>query len=378
MAAKNRSAKPCSAHYPEQQERKKEIYSIRISYIFIKVKYMCTGHLRGGGDIHAETNRCIPEAVNQRSILLEFARVPLTCKTTVDVRMKTSERIIELLLFLSAATAVMVVALIIIFLLKEGLPVLIKVGIANFCLGMDWNPISMTGEPSYGIFPMIVASFYVAIGSLIIAVPLGLSCAVFLAEIAPSWARSILKHAIELLVGIPSVILGFIGLVLLVPFIRDHFGGWGFSILTGSIILAIMALPRIISISDDAIRSVPREYKEASLALGATHWHTIRKVILPSARSGIVAAVILAMATSIGETMAVVMVTGNPSILPAPIYDILDPVRPMTSNIVLEMGYATGDHASALFATGIVLFVVVAVLNVISHRALKSKMGTRR
>lgn len=292
--------------------------------------------------------------------------------------MKTSERIIEILLFLSAATAVMVVALIIIFLLKEGIPVLAKVGVANFCLGMNWNPIAIAGEPSYGIFPMIVASFYVAIGSLIIAVPLGITCAVFLAEIAPSWARSILKHAIELLVGIPSVILGFIGLVLLVPFIRDHFGGWGFSILTGSIILAIMALPRIISISDDAIRSVPREYKEASLALGATHWHTIRKVILPSARSGIVAAVILAMATSIGETMAVVMVTGSPSILPDPIYDILDPVRPMTSNIVLEMSYATGDHASALFATGIVLFVVVAVLNIISHKALKSKMGTRR
>jgi phosphate transport system permease protein len=294
------------------------------------------------------------------------------------MRMKTSERIIELLLFFSAATAVTIVALIIIFLLKEGLPVLVKVGIIDFCLGMKWNPIAIAGEPSYGIFPMIVASFYVAIGSLIIAVPLGLACAVFLAEIAPSWARSILKHAIELLVGIPSVILGFVGLVLLVPFIRDHFGGWGFSILAGSIILAIMALPRIISISDDAIRSVPREYKEASLALGATHWHTIRKVILPSARSGIVAAVILAMATSIGETMAVLMVVGNTPILPAPIYDILDPVRPMTSNIVLEMSYATGDHASALFATGIVLFIVVAVLNVISHRALKSKMGTRR
>ncbi len=292
--------------------------------------------------------------------------------------MKTSERIIEILLFLSAATAVLIVALIIIFLLKEGLPIFIKVGIVDFCLGMNWNPIAIAGEPSYGIFPMIVASFYIAIGSLIIAVPLGLACAVFLAEIAPSWVRSMLKHAIELLVGIPSVILGFIGLVLLVPFIRDHFGGYGFSILAGSIILAIMALPHIISISDDAIRSVPREYKEASLALGATHWHTIRKVILPSARSGIVAAVILGMGNSIGETMAVLMVAGNTPILPAPLYDILDPVRPMTSNIVLEMGYATGDHASALFATGIVLFIVVALLNGISHRALKSKMGTRR
>jgi phosphate transport system permease protein len=220
-----------------------------------------------------------------------------------------------------------------------------KIGVVDFCLGMRWNPIAIVGEPEYGIFPMIVASFYVAIGSLIIAVPLGIACAIFL---------------------------------VLVPFIRDHFGGWGFSILAGSIILAIMALPHIISITDDAIRSVPREYKEASLALGATHWHTIHKVILPSARSGIVAAVILGMGNSIGETMAVLMVTGNVAMLPEPLYDLLDPVRPMTSNIVLEMNYATGDHASALFATGIVLFIVVAFLNGISHKALKSRMGTRR
>ena len=291
---------------------------------------------------------------------------------------KIGERIIEAFLFISAATAVTVVAMILIFLLREGLPLIVKVGIIDFCLGMRWNPIAMTGVPEYGIFPMIVGSFYVAIGSLILAVPFGLACAVFLAEIAPSWARSVLKHAIELLVGIPSVILGFVGLVLLVPFIRDHFGGWGFSILTCSIILAIMALPRIISVSDDAIRAVPKDYKEASFALGATHWHTIRKVILPSARSGIVAAVVLAMATSIGETMAVLMVAGNVSMLPSPIYDILDPVRPMTANIVLEMNYATGDHTQALFATGIVLFIVVAMLDIISHKALKSRMGTRR
>jgi|LGVF01.1.fsa_nt_gb phosphate transport system permease protein len=291
---------------------------------------------------------------------------------------KISEKIIEMLLFASAATAIIIVALILIFLLKEGLPILTKVGIIDFCLGMRWNPIAMVGEPTYGIFPMIIGSFYVAIGSLVLAVPFGIACAVFLAEIAPSWARSLLKHSIELLVGIPSVILGFVGLVLLVPFIKDHFGGHGFSILAGSIVLAIMALPHIISVSDDAIRSVPKAYKEASLALGATHWHTIRKVILPSARSGIVAAVVLGMGNSIGETMAVLMVAGNVSMLPAPIYDILDPVRPMTANIALEMSYATGDHACALFATGIVLFIVVAILNVISHRALKSRMGVER
>ncbi|HIE30860.1 MAG TPA: phosphate ABC transporter permease subunit PstC [Methanosarcinales archaeon] len=291
---------------------------------------------------------------------------------------KLGERIIEAFLFISAVTAITTVALILIFLLREGLPILAKVGIVDFALGMRWNPIAMTGEPSYGIFPMIVGSFYVAIGSLIMAVPFGIACAVFLAEIAPEWARSILKHAIELLVGIPSVILGFVGLVLLVPYIRDHLGGWGFSILTCSIILAIMALPRIISISDDAIRAVPKDYKEASLALGATHWHTIKKVILPSARSGIVAGVILAMATSIGETMVVLMVAGNVSMLPSPIYDILDPVRPMTSNIVLEMNYATGEHTQALFATGVVLFIVVAILDAISNKVLKSRMGVER
>ena len=294
------------------------------------------------------------------------------------MRRETSERVIEILLFLSAATAISIVALILIFLLKEGLPLIAKVGITDLCLGMDWNPLPITGEPSYGIFPMIVGSFYVAAGSLVMAVPFGIACAIFLAEIAPSWARSVLKHSIELLVGIPSVILGFIGLVLLVPFIRDHFGGCGFSILAASIVLAVMALPRIISISDDAIRAVPREYKEASLALGATHWHTIRKVILPGARSGIVAAVILAMGGSIGETMVVLMVTGNVPMLPSPIYDILDPVRPMTSNIVVEMSYATGDHERALFATGIVLFIVVAVLNAISHRVMRSRKGVRR
>lgn len=291
---------------------------------------------------------------------------------------KIREKIIEAFLFISAATAISIVAAIIIFLLKEGLPLIAKTGIIDFCLGMKWNPIAIVGVPEYGIFPMIIGSFYVAAGSMIIAVPLGIACATFLAEIAPEWARSILKHAVELLVGIPSVVLGFFGLVLLVPFIRDHFGGCGFSILACSIILAIMALPHIISISDDAIRAVPREYKEASLALGATHWHTIRKVILPSARSGIIAGIILGMGNSIGETMAVLMVAGNVAMLPSPIYDILDPVRPMTSNIVLEMGYATGDHERALFATGIILFIVVAILNAISHKVLKSRMGTRR
>ncbi|MGP8321572.1 MAG: phosphate ABC transporter permease subunit PstC [Methanosarcinaceae archaeon] len=288
------------------------------------------------------------------------------------------ERVIEALLFISAVTAVVIVLLIVVFLFREGAPFLLKYGIHNFCLGMDWNPIAMDGEPSYGIFPIIIGSIYIAAGSLVLAVPLGLGCAVFLVEIAPLWAETIIRRGIELLVGIPSVVLGFFGLVLLVPLIRDSVGGFGFSILAGSIILAIMALPHIISISADAIAAVPQTYKQASLALGATRWHTIRNVILPSARSGIVAAVILGMGNSIGETMAVLMVTGSSPILPEPLYDVLDPVHTLTANIVMEMNYASGDHQQALFATGIILFVMVAILNAISHHVLKSRMGAGR
>jgi phosphate transport system permease protein len=266
-----------------------------------------------------------------------------------------------------------------VFLLKEGAPFILEYGIHTFCLGMEWNPIAINGEPSYGIFPMIVGSVYIAAGSLVLAVPLGIGCAVYLVEIAPLWAQMVIRRGIELLVGIPSVVLGFFGLVLLVPLIRDSAGGFGFSILAGSMILAIMALPHIISISADAITAVPETYKQASLALGATRWHTIRNVILPAARSGIVAAVILGMGNSIGETMAVLMVAGNSPILPEPLYNVLDPVRTMTANIVIEMNYAApGDHRQALFATGIVLFVMVAILNAISHRVLKSKMEAGR
>jgi len=292
---------------------------------------------------------------------------------------QTRERIIEALLFASAVTAVVIVVLIMVFLFKEAAPFLLGYGLQNFCLGMDWNPIAMDGEPSYGIFPIIVGSVYIAAGSLVLAVPLGLGCAVFLVEIAPPWAQTVIRRGIELLVGIPSVVLGFFGLVLLVPLIRDSLGGFGFSILAGSVILAIMALPHIISISADALTAVPETYKQASLALGATRWHTIKNVILPAARSGIVAAVILGMGNSIGETMAVLMVAGNSPILPEPLYDVLDPVRTMTANIVIEMNYAApGDHRQALFATGVVLFVMVAILNAISHRVLKSKMEAGR
>jgi len=282
------------------------------------------------------------------------------------------ERVIESFLFASAAVAIIIVSLILLFLLKEGGPFLLKYGIHDFCLGMKWKPVPIAGEPTYGIFPMIIGSVYIATGSLIFALPLGVSCAFFLVEVAPIWAQSVIRRGIELLVGIPSVVLGFFGLVILVPLIRDYFGGFGFSILAGSIILGIMALPHIISISADAIAAVPNAYKEASYALGATRWHTIWNVTLPAAKSGIIAATILGMGNSIGETMAVLMVAGNCSVLPEPVYDILDPVMTMTANIVIGMNYATGDYQHALFATGIILFMMIVILNAVSYHMLRS------
>lgn len=266
------------------------------------------------------------------------------------------EKSIEKLLLLSAITAILVVLLIFIFIFMEGLPVIQKHGIMHFVGGKLWHP----DDSEFGLLPMIIGSVYVTIGSLILGVPLGIGCAIFLAEIAPKRITMVIRPAIELLAGIPSVVYGFYGLVVLVPLIRDLFGGRGFSVLAGSIVLAIMILPTIVNISEDSIRAVPREYKEGSFALGATHWQTIKKVIIPSARSGIITAVVLGMGRAIGETMAIILVTGNVAMAPN---SILEPVRTLTANIAIEMGYAAGDHAKALFATGIVLFVFIMMLN---------------
>ncbi|AQS59487.1 phosphate ABC transporter permease subunit PstC [Desulforamulus ferrireducens] len=269
---------------------------------------------------------------------------------------KIHEFFIEKALLLSAVAAVFVVALITYFIFADGLPVMQKYGFAHFILGKDWLPL----DNKFGLLPMITGSFLVTIGALLIGVPLGVGCAVFLAEIAPKKAAALIRPAIELLAGIPSVVYGFYGLVILVPLIRKIFGGGGFSILGGSLVLAIMILPTIVNISEDALRSVPKDYKEGSLALGATHWQTIKKVIVPSARSGILTGIVLGMGRAIGETMAVIMVVGNVSALPE---SILSPVRTLTGNIAIEMGYAAGEHSQALFATGIVLFVIIMILN---------------
>jgi phosphate ABC transporter permease protein PstC len=277
--------------------------------------------------------------------------------------MTWQEKAIERLLLAIALTSVAALALIAVFVVREGWPILAKVGIFDFVFGTKWAP----SRGTFGILPMIAGSVWVTVGALIVGVPLGVACAIFLAEVASPRVGAVVKPAIELLAGIPSVVYGFIGLVVLVPLVRRLFGGPGFSILATALVLGVMILPTVVSISYDALRSVPRVYRENMYALGATRWQAISMVILPAARSGILASIILGMGRAIGETMAVIMVAGNATLIPT---SPLDPVRTLTSNIALEMAYATGDQRTALFATGIILFVIIAILNLIARRIL--------
>ncbi|MCL2030904.1 MAG: phosphate ABC transporter permease subunit PstC [Oscillospiraceae bacterium] len=269
---------------------------------------------------------------------------------------KFKEKLSGRVFFALALSSISALALITVFIIVNGVPLIAEVGVGNFIFGMSWAP--SRGE--FGIFPMIVGSVAVTLGAAAIGVPVGICCSIFLAEFAPAPLRNLFRPAIQLLAGIPSVVYGFWGLLFLVPFIRNYLGGPGLSLLAGAVILGIMILPTVISISEVSILALPRQYKEGALALGMTHWQTIRSVILPSARSGIVAAVILGIGRAIGETMAVIMVLGNAVAMPA---SILDPVRTLTTNIGIEMGYASGPHQQALFATGIVLFVIIMILN---------------
>lgn len=273
---------------------------------------------------------------------------------------KWDEVLVEKTLFIAAISSIAIITLIVAFIFQQGAPALQQVGILNFIFGMNWDPTN----GFYGVFPMIVGSLGMTALALLMAVPLSIFCSLFLAEVAPSTMRKILTPTIQALAGIPSVVYGFFGLIVLVPIMRVYFGGSGFSMFAASILLTIMILPTIISISEDAFRSIPIEYKEASLALGATHWQTIRKIIFPAALPGVITAIILGMGRAIGETMAVIMVAGNVTQIPNSIFD---PVRALTSNIALEMGYATGIHYSALFATGIVLLVMIVILLLIAN-----------
>ncbi len=269
------------------------------------------------------------------------------------------ERLIEIALLIVALSALSMLLLIAGFIFYEVVPLIVKVGLKDFIASTNWAPT----KGHFGILPMIVGSLQVTIFALFLGGGLGLACAMFLFEFAPRWSVRILKPLIELLAGVPSVVYGFIGVMVLVPWIRETFGGPGFSVLAGSIILGVMILPTVIAISLDASQAVPLTYKEGSLALGATRWQTLYKLIFPAARCGIIVSLILAMGRAIGETMAVIMVAGNALIIPK---SLLSPVRTLTANIALEMGYAAGDHQRALFATGVVLFIIIAVLNTIA------------
>jgi len=286
-------------------------------------------------------------------------------------KLDRDERLVKLALLVLAFSAVAILVGITVFIFGEGTPIMFKYGLKKFLLGLDWYP----SEQSFGLLPMIIGSLFVTFGALVIGVPLGLACAIFLTEFSSQRVRRILKPVIELLAGIPSVVYGFIGVVILVPFIRTTLGGPGLSVLAASIILGIMILPTIISISIDSLQAVPPSYREGSLALGTTRWQTTRMVMIPAARSGIIASIVLGMGRAVGETMAVIMVAGNAISIP---HSPLAPVRTLTSNIALEMGYAAGEHREALFATGVILFIIIMVLNTVATVTSRRRKGEGR
>jgi len=286
---------------------------------------------------------------------------------------KTIDSIMETIVFICGILAIVFVVLIFGFLLKEGFGFFKDFGIANFIGGRFWYPISDPAK--FGILPLIVGSLVVTVGACIIAVPLGIMAALYISEIAPKGVRDVLKSFVELMAAIPSVVIGFVGMVTIVPIVRHLFNApTGLTAFTGSVVLAFMAMPTIVTISEDAIRAVPWGYKEGALALGATRWQTIRRIVLKAAMPGIIAAIMLGMGRVIGETMAVMMVTGNAAQIP---HSIFEPVRTMTATIAAEMGETVrgGMHYMSLFAIGLVLFVITFIVNFVADLFLgKSKV----
>lgn len=278
---------------------------------------------------------------------------------------KFKEKFMHGVFLFCACVSILAVLLICVFLFANGIPAMKEIGLFDFLLGRQWKP----NNNIYGILPMILGSIYVTAGAIVIGVPIGILVAVFMTRFCPKWLYKILKPAIDLLAGIPSVVYGFFGLMVIVPLIRDLFGGSGTSMLAASIVLGIMILPTIISVSESAIRAVPESYYEGSLALGASHERSVFRVVLPAAASGVMAGVILGVGRAIGETMAVIMVAGNQAALPRGLFS---GVRTMTANIVLEMGYAADLHREALIATAVVLFVFILIINV-SFSVLKRR-----
>ena len=272
-----------------------------------------------------------------------------------------AEFLVEKWILINGIACILLVALIFLFLLREGLSAFRFTSLKDFLAGQYWYPVS--DPPRFGILPLILGSLLVTVGALVISVPLGIASAIFIAEVAPAWIRDWLKSGVELLAAIPSIVIGFVGVIILVPWMQDLFSlNTGLTALTGSITLAFMAMPTIVSITEDALTAVPKAYREASLALGATRWQTIYRVVVPSAASGILAAIMLGVGRAIGETMAVMMVTGNAAVIPR---GFLQPVRTLTATIAAEMGETVhqSPHYFALFAIGIVLFVITYLVN---------------
>lgn len=278
---------------------------------------------------------------------------------------KLKEKIWEALFLLAAGFSIFAVVLICIFLFANGLPAIHKIGLFDFLFGTKWKP----GNELFGIFPMIVGSLYVTALAVLFGVPIGLLTAVFLSRFCPRALHKIIKPALDLLAGIPSVVYGFFGLMVIVPFVRDTFGGNGSSILTAGILLGMMILPTIISVSESSLNAVPQTYYEGARALGASHERAVFLTVLPAAKSGIMAGIILGVGRAIGETMAVIMVAGNQARLTG---SVLKGIRTLTANIVIEMGYATDLHREALIATGVVLFVFILIIN-LAFNIVKNK-----
>jgi len=286
-------------------------------------------------------------------------------------RRKLFEKGAEGLLFACALVSILTVLFITVFLFQRGLPLFARTSVTEFLFSTRWEPTAAV--PHYGILSFILGSVYVTGLALLFAVPVGLAVGIYLSELAKKKASRAIRSAVELLAGIPSVIYGLFGITVISTVTRTLFGGTGYSLLSASVVLAIMTLPTIINVTEVSLRAVPRELKEGSLALGATHWQTIVKVLIPAARSGIIAGVVLGMGRAIGETMAVLMVGGNAPIMPS---GLTGKVRTLTMNIITDMSYAKGDHLTSLFATGIVLFVFILALNLIVQLALKRSISS--
>jgi phosphate transport system permease protein len=286
------------------------------------------------------------------------------------------EFVVEQLIKFAGISTILIVGLIFYFLVREGIPAFLDIPLRQL-FGNRWYPI----EGFFGLWPLIAGSVLVTAGAIVIAIPLGLTTAIYLGEFAPQWQREILKPLIEVLAGIPSIVLGFLGWVALAPIVQQLGAPTGLTVFTGSVILAYMSLPTIISISEDALYAVPKEYRDGALAIGATEWQTIWRVVLPAARSGLVIAVMLGIGRAIGETMAVMMVTGNAANVPIFGFDMLfQPVRTMTATIAAEMGeVAQGSlHYSVLFGIGIALFVITFGINSLAGRLMGTQSGRRR